>query len=209
MCLCSIWFIIIKIFRILKIVRHCQHPLLGGGVWCDILAVKVRTTTHQMARLGQSFLRYQPVCLWYQYTRHTRMFCPDCAGAHHSLRFCCSTHTVLATKYRNNCSFRSRPWFGICINAKTKRGFISNLDELLAFKWHSMTNKSWLTEHTDTDTHTLYIHTQQATNLETNTHNRKTFKEGSKWVQKKAEQVWITLWPTVWTDGNWRPSRCE
>ncbi len=45
------YLIIIKIFRIFKIVRHCQHPPTGGGVWCDIPAVKFRTTTHQMAWL--------------------------------------------------------------------------------------------------------------------------------------------------------------
>ncbi len=34
--------IIIKIFRMLKIVRHCQQiPPTGGGVWCDTPAVNL------------------------------------------------------------------------------------------------------------------------------------------------------------------------
>ncbi len=34
------WLIIVKIFRILKIVCCCKHPLPGGGVWCNTPAVK-------------------------------------------------------------------------------------------------------------------------------------------------------------------------
>ncbi len=80
MCLFSIQLIILKIFRILKIVRHCQHPLPGEecGVtyqpqmleplltrWCDWN--KVNKYGGSCPR-GQSLLRYQPVCLWYHYT---------------------------------------------------------------------------------------------------------------------------------------------
>ncbi len=44
----SIKLIIVKLFRILKIVCRGQHPLVGGGVWCDTPASNVRTTAHQM-----------------------------------------------------------------------------------------------------------------------------------------------------------------
>ncbi len=59
-------FYLINYYKNIQNIKNCQAlptPPTGGGVWCDTPAVKVRTTTHQMARLGQSLLRYQPVCL--------------------------------------------------------------------------------------------------------------------------------------------------
>ena len=79
---CYLFFIkliVIKIFRILKIVCWCQYPLVGEecGVtqqsqmleppltrWHDWNEVNKYGGSHPQ---GQSLLRYQPVCLWYHY----------------------------------------------------------------------------------------------------------------------------------------------
>ncbi len=64
-------------------IKNCwalPTPPSGGGVWCDIPAVNLeplltrwhdwKVNKYRGSRpWGQSLLRYQPVCLWYHYTR--------------------------------------------------------------------------------------------------------------------------------------------
>ncbi len=81
-------------------IKNCQAlptPPTGGGVWCDTPAVNLEpslTRWHDWKEVnkyrgshpqGQSLLKYQPVCLWYHYTKSIKNWTIACRGQEKAL----------------------------------------------------------------------------------------------------------------------------